>query len=100
MGKLASFFDGKAGSFAYLLFILLYVPCLAAVATMFKEAGKNWAWFSVFWTNIQAYIIASSFYQIARFEVNPKFSIIFLSTAFLVELLIFLSLKLYKEKNS
>ncbi|MDD1610927.1 MAG: Fe(2+) transporter permease subunit FeoB, partial [Methylococcaceae bacterium] len=43
-------FDGKAGAFAYLLFILLYAPCVAATAAIYRETNRNWTLFVVFWT--------------------------------------------------
>ena len=39
-GMRAHFRLGKFQVFAYLLFILLYVPCLAALGTAFRELGK------------------------------------------------------------
>ena len=39
-GMRAHFKLGKFQVFAYLLFILLYVPCLAALGTAFRELGK------------------------------------------------------------
>jgi ferrous iron transport protein B len=39
-GMRAHFALGKWQVFAYLLFILLYVPCLAALGTAFRELGK------------------------------------------------------------
>jgi ferrous iron transport protein B len=38
-GAMASRFDGAAGAFAYLLFILLYFPCTAAIAAVYQESG-------------------------------------------------------------
>ncbi|MBL7017096.1 MAG: ferrous iron transport protein B, partial [Kiritimatiellales bacterium] len=34
-----SAFDGKTGAFAYLLFVLIYMPCVAAVAAIQRETG-------------------------------------------------------------
>ncbi|PIE41297.1 MAG: ferrous iron transporter B [Gammaproteobacteria bacterium] len=39
-------FDGKASAFAYLLFILLYIPCVATIGAIYKESGGYWAFFS------------------------------------------------------
>ena len=43
-------FDGQIGAFAYLLFVLLYMPCVATIGVIFKEAGGFWASFSVIWS--------------------------------------------------
>lgn len=58
-------FDGKIGAFSFLLFILLYAPCMTALATSKKEVGKKWTILSAIWSTGIAYIIASMFYQIA-----------------------------------
>lgn len=34
-------------AFVFLIFTLLYTPCVAAVSTVAKELGKKWAWFVV-----------------------------------------------------
>ncbi len=72
-------FDGKTGAFAYLLFILLYMPCVAAIAAVYREAGRGWAVFVGFWTTGLAYLAATSFYQAATWNQHPQQSIIWLS---------------------
>ena len=52
-------------AFAMLVFILLYVPCMAAVSTLFKEMqSRKWAWFSIAWQVGCAYVTALLVYQI------------------------------------
>lgn len=58
-------FNGGIGAYAYLLFILLYFPCLSTVVIMQREIGKSWAYFSVLWSIAIAYGSATAFYQIA-----------------------------------
>jgi len=70
-GTLAKYFDGQVGAFSYLLFILLYTPCVAAIAAIKRETGTRWAIFSIFWSFYLAYSIATSFYQIANFSSHP-----------------------------
>ncbi len=64
-------FDGQAGAFAYLLFILLYFPCVATIGAIAREAGGFWAAFVAFWSTSLAYVSAGVFYQLARFTENP-----------------------------
>jgi ferrous iron transport protein B len=48
-----------------LVFILLYVPCVAAVSTLFKEMqSRRWAWFSIAWQMGCAYVVSLLVYQI------------------------------------
>ncbi|ERT09614.1 ferrous iron transport protein B [Lyngbya aestuarii BL J] len=77
-GAMAKRFDGKVGAFAYLLFVLLYLPCVSATAAVYRETNLNWTVFVAFWTTGMAYIVATSFYQIARFGEHPVFSSLWL----------------------
>lgn len=60
-----SSFGGAIEAYAYLLFTLLYFPCVSVVAVIAKELNFKWAMFSVIWSTGLAYIIAALFYQIA-----------------------------------
>ncbi len=68
-------FDGKAGAFAYLLFILLYAPCVAAITALYRETSAGWAVFITFWTTGIAYMTATIFYQLATYMQHPIYSI-------------------------
>jgi ferrous iron transport protein B len=70
-GAMAARFDGAAGAFAYLLFILLYFPCTAALAAVYRESNLGWTLFVAAWTTGIAYIAATVFYQVAIFARNP-----------------------------
>jgi ferrous iron transport protein B len=73
-GAMAARFDGQAGAYAYLLFILLYAPCVAATAAIYREAGARWMLYAVVWTTSMAYTAATVFYQLARFDQHPASS--------------------------
>jgi len=75
-GVMSRFFDGKIGAFAYLLFILLYFPCISTLAVMRREIGKSWAYFSVVWSTGIAYGAATLFYQTATFIQHPLESLL------------------------
>lgn len=68
-------FDGQAGAFAYLLFILLYAPCVAATTAIYKETNAGWAVFVVFWTTALAYMTATIFYQTVTYSQHPSYSL-------------------------
>lgn len=78
-GAMNQRFDGQAGAFAYLLFVLLYFPCVATIGAIKREAGRSWAFFVAFWTTTVAYLTAASFYQIATFNAHPQSSTLILS---------------------
>lgn len=64
-------FDGRVGAMAYLLFVLLYFPCISTTAAMLRELNRAWTWFSVVWTTGVAYGVAVGFYQLATFGQHP-----------------------------
>lgn len=78
---LHSHFDGQIGAFAYLLFILLYFPCIATTSTAYKESHLGWATFMVVWSTGLAYLVATLFYQISTFNEHPGGSIIWVAIA-------------------
>lgn len=51
-------------AYAFMIFILLYVPCVAAVTAVYKEAGGKWAAFTVLFNTLVAWIMAFLVYQI------------------------------------
>ena len=51
-------------AFSFMLFVLLYFPCVATIATLHREAGKQWAWFTVFHSLFLAWLVAFLVYQI------------------------------------
>jgi len=71
-------FDGKAGAFAYLLFILLYAPCVAATTAIYRETSAGWAVFVVFWTTGLAYMTATIFYQSMSYTQHPQYSMLWI----------------------
>ncbi len=75
-GSMVSLFDGKIGAFAYLLFVLLYFPCVAAIAAVYRETNLGWTVFAGLWTTGLAYIVAVVFYQLGTFSANPAGALI------------------------
>ena len=62
----------KAGEHVYtplvaytlMIFILLYFPCIAAMAAIRREAGGRWALFTLFYTTALAWLLSLLVYQI------------------------------------
>ncbi len=50
-------------AYAFLVFVLLYVPCMVAVATINREIGWRWALFTVAYTTVVAWVAAFIVYQ-------------------------------------
>ena len=85
-GAMAARFDGTAGAFAYLLFVLLYIPCVAAMAAVRRETTAGFAAFVALWTTGFAWIAATLFYQVATFAQHPASS-----AAWIAGILVFLA---------
>ena len=52
-------------AFSLLVFVLLYVPCVAAVSSLFKEMNsKKWAFFSIAWQIGCAYVVSMLVFQL------------------------------------
>jgi ferrous iron transport protein B len=78
-GGMQASFDGKIGAFAYLLFILLYAPCVAATAAIYRETNVGWTLFVVIWTTYVAYLTATLFYQAMTYAQHPVYSLSWIS---------------------
>ena len=74
-GAMHARFDGKVGAFAYLLFILLYFPCVATMGVIRRETGTAWAAFVATWTTGVAYFTATVYYQAATYAAHPQSSL-------------------------
>ncbi len=68
-------FDGRAGAYAYLLMILLYMPCVAAIAAVYRELNWQWTLFSALYLSGLAWLTSTLFYQVARFGLHPGTSL-------------------------
>jgi len=86
-------FVTKEAAFAYLLFILLYAPCAAAMGAIVNEVGAKWARFIALWTTVVAYIVSVSYYQIATFSLQPAVSGTYLLISMLIITIVLYLLK-------
>ncbi|NJR65757.1 MAG: ferrous iron transporter B, partial [Leptolyngbyaceae cyanobacterium CRU_2_3] len=70
-GQMSLRFGSQAAAFAYLLFVLLYFPCVSATAAVYRETNLGWTVFAGCWTTGVAYGMAVGYYQIATFVQHP-----------------------------
>lgn len=85
-GQMAQRFDGRIGAFAYLLFVLMYFPCVAAMGAVYRETNAGWTAFVGAWTTGLAYWSAVMYYQVMTFSAHPGSSIAWLIGLILVAL--------------
>ena len=62
-------------AFAYLVFVLLYFPCVSTLAVMRREIGASWARGSLIWSTGLAYGLAVLSYQSLTFSSHPGASL-------------------------
>lgn len=51
-------------AYAFMVFVLLYFPCIATITTLQKEIGAKWAWFSVAQSMILAWLLSFVIHQV------------------------------------
>jgi len=52
-------------AYAYLIFVLLYFPCIATIAAIKNETGSwRWALFAAVYTTVVAWVVSAAVYQI------------------------------------
>lgn len=71
LGMLVQQFGGPAAAFAYLVFVLLYAPCVATLGAIYKELGHFWTGFSLGWSLVLGYASAVLYYQVATLALHP-----------------------------
>ena len=49
---------------AFMLFVLIYFPCVAVIAAIKKESNWGWAIFTMVYTTLLAWVVAMAVYQI------------------------------------
>lgn len=64
-GQLQHYFGSALSAYAYLLFILLYMPCVSTMAAIRQEANRRLMWLSIGWSLLLAYGTSVIFYQLA-----------------------------------
>jgi ferrous iron transport protein B len=91
--NMSTLFVSPFSAFCYLVFILLYAPCVAVLGAVTKEAGWRWTALVFSWTTGLAYVTATCLYQVGTFMEHPVFSGIWLLVCSIVSFLTVQNLK-------
>jgi ferrous iron transport protein B len=91
--NMAALFSGPFAAFCYLVFVLLYAPCVAVLGAVNKEAGWRWMLLVFGWCTGLAYITATVIYQIGTFAAHPLFSSLWILAMLSLLLIFILNLK-------
>ncbi|MDA0148035.1 Fe(2+) transporter permease subunit FeoB [Vibrio sp. LaRot3] len=99
-GNLKGYFASSHAAFAYLIFILLYTPCVAAMGAYVREFGHKYARFIAVWTMGLAYGGAALYYQTMHFADHPMSSALWIAGIFAVCGLVYRRLKVEGKKQA
>jgi ferrous iron transport protein B len=99
ISAMQNLFNGQLGAFAYLLFILLYMPCVATIGVIYKEIGSFWAVFSVAWSFVVAYSGAVLVYQIGQLSQAPGVALLWSGLTLGVAALLFSGLIFWGKRS-
>jgi len=100
LGTMKLLFAGSAGAFAYLLFILLYAPCVATFGAIYKELNGFWAAFTLGWSLLIGYASAVIFFQLATLAQHPLSSLSWVAAMLLALVLGFSGLILQGRRQT
>jgi ferrous iron transport protein B len=75
MGVMSSKFGSAAAAYSYLIFVLLYIPCISVMGAIARESSRGWMGFSVLWGLNIAYSLSTLFYQVSSFHQHPRYSL-------------------------
>ncbi len=93
MGMMSSKFGTSISAYSYLIFVLLYVPCVSVMGAIARESSRGWMTFSILWGLNVAYSLATLFYQIATFNQHPQYSLVAILAVLIFNALVLLTLR-------
>jgi ferrous iron transporter FeoB len=76
MGVMSTKFGSAAAAYSYLIFVLLYIPCISVMGAIARESSRGWMTFSVLWGLNIAYSLSTLFYQATSFKQHPQYSLV------------------------
>lgn len=76
MGVMDAKFGSAAAAYSYLIFVLLYVPCISVMGAIARESSRGWMGFSILWGLNIAYSLSTLFYQVASYSEHPRYSLV------------------------
>lgn len=75
MGTMSTKFGSDAAAYSYLIFVLLYIPCISVMGAIARESSRGWMMFSALWGLNLAYSLSTLYYQTVTFSEHPRYSL-------------------------
>ncbi|GAB3526291.1 Fe(2+) transporter permease subunit FeoB [Photobacterium alginatilyticum] len=98
-GNIQAHFVSSSAAMAYLVFILLYTPCAAAMGAYVREFGQKFSVFIAGWTMLLAYTFATVVYQVAHFAEHPVTSMLWIGFFALINVGLYILFKRQGQKQ-
>lgn len=80
-----------ASCFSFLVFCLLYCPCLSSMVVLKKEVGRKWMWLALAIQLVSAYVFAFVFYtlflvftKVAKWKIITVACVILIAISFVI----------------
>ncbi|VCV64855.1 Fe(2+) transporter FeoB [Klebsiella pneumoniae] len=74
---MGSKFGSAATAYSYLIFVLLYIPCISVMGAIARESSRGWMTFSILWGLNIAYSLSTLYYQTVSFSDHPRYSLVY-----------------------
>jgi ferrous iron transport protein B len=96
--NVTTLFNSPFSAVCYLVFVLLYAPCVAVLGAVNKELGWQWTLLVFSWCTGLAYITATVTYQIGVFRVDPLLFTLWITSMYTILILFVTNLKRLSRK--
>ncbi|HCM9120654.1 Fe(2+) transporter permease subunit FeoB [Enterobacter asburiae] len=88
MGVMGEKFGSASAAYSYLIFVLLYIPCISVMGAIARESSRGWMGFSILWGLNIAYSLSTLFYQTVNFSQHPRYSLVCILAVVLFNVLV------------
>lgn len=99
IGKIHELFGSSAAVIAFLIFVLLYTPCAAALGAVYREAGAKWTIMVAVWTLVVAWVCATGYYQFSLLSTHPGSAGAWLIGMSITLIVLFIILRRFGQAN-
>ncbi|MCL4524979.1 MAG: Fe(2+) transporter permease subunit FeoB [Gammaproteobacteria bacterium] len=86
-------------AFAYLVFVLLYVPCASTMGALRREVGWGWMSFSLLYGTGLAWSASTVIYQSGTFAEHPGYSAAWIAGVLAAFALLVVGMRLYGQRS-
>ena len=97
--RMETLFVSQWAAFSYLVFVLLYTPCVATLGAMVRESGIRWMLFVTGWSTGLAWTTAVVVYQIGQIGNQPVPALGWIAGCFAFIASCLVAMRLYSQRR-